>query len=445
MSILENAVDLVYYSYMKAQKYQSYDSLDSEKRNPIFSKEIIQKYNSSNTTNTTNILITGSKGKGSVASILSTLLSSNYKVGLTTSPHISSFNDRFKINNKIMTEQDFIRISNSIKTEIYEIDSKLEKNECISPMGVQAVIALKYFNENNTNINIFECGKGVKYDDINNVSHTIAILNTVFLEHTRELGGTIFEILQDKLSIVTDETKYLYVGNIVKQSIEYVNYIKEYVANSYPNCKVKFYGEDYSCDNIVIDKLGTSFSAVINDTIYNLKIPLYGQHQADNTTLALALYFDIISKIECISDIHIDLNKILDQITVVGRLQILKKSPFLIVDTCINRESCKEVVIVLKKIYPNKKLNFIICIPDDKDYIGVVELISPLAKNIILTKTKNNYYKFSDIQKKNLDKYDNIKLFDNIIQLDDINQAIEFSENEDCCILCTTGLLPEII
>lgn len=436
--MLEKAVDLIYYSYLKAQPYQSFNSPDSEKRNPGFTREIISHYNNNDST---NIVITGSKGKGSVANILSNLLAHNYKVGLTTSPHITTFNDRFKINNKIMTQDEFINLSESIKEEIYAIDATLPIDKCVSPMGVQTVIALKYFNENNTQYNIFECGKGVKYDDVNNVLHSIAILNTVFLEHTRELGNTVLEILQDKLSIVTNETEFLYVGNIQKQSSELVDYIKEYISNNYPNCKCKFYGDDYKCCDIDITSTGTNFNATINTKTYNLSIPLYGEHQAENTTLALAVYLDLVdTSSEIISGI---INDILKKISIAGRLQVLKQSPLLIVDTCINRESCKEIIPVLEKINPNSnsntKMNFIICIPDDKDYVGVCELISPFANEIILTKTKNEYYKFSEIQGKNL-----AKSHINTIYFDNITHAIEYSSLENSCILCTTGLLHEL-
>lgn len=435
MSKFKKSVDIVYYSYMKAQSYQKWESPDSQKRNPSFTKNIIQKYS---TQNSTNILITGSKGKGSVATILSTLLQHNFKVGLTTSPHITEFNDRFKVNSSIMTQEEFIALSESIKDEVYHLDSTLKEGQCISPIGIQAVIALKYFAQHNTQINIFECGKGVKYDDINNIPHSIAILNTVFLEHTRELGSTVLEILQDKLAIVTAETTCLYVGNIAKHSLELVEYIKTYVSSNYLNCTVKLYGEDFHCNNITIEKAGTNCSLTTEIGTYsNVSIPLYGEHQAENTALALAVYHDITGR----AITEIELNTLLNSVAVTGRLQILKHKPLLILDTCINRESCKEVVRVLDKISSNKRLNFIICIPDDKDYTGVAEQVNFIANKIILTKTKNDYYKFSPIQQEKLRKLGIDALYKESITL-----ALSEVEGDcDCCILCTTGLLPELI
>lgn len=427
----EKAVDVVYYSYMKAQSFQEWDSPDSEKRNPSFSKEIIAKYI---TTKTTNILVTGSKGKGSVATILATLLENSCTVGLTTSPHVTEFNDRFRVNGNVMSKQEFIDISDSIKGEVYDIDSKLDKGEYLSPIGVQAVIALKYFGQNNTDINIFECGKGVKYDDINNITHSIAILNTVFLEHTRELGSTIIEILQDKLAIVTQDTTCLYVGNV---STELVDYITAYVSKNYPTCKVKFYGDDFYSTDIVTTKAGTECTIVTEHNTYTkVNLPLFGSHQAENLSLALAVYLDLVQ--DTLTEVK--LNEILASVSVVGRLQILQKEPLLIVDTCINRESCKGVLSVLEQISPDSKLNFIVCIPDDKDYLGVVQLIAPKAQKIVLTKTKNAYYKFTSIQQETLTKLGIPTLYK-----DNLTQALSIVNDNDCCILCTTGLLPEIM
>ncbi len=56
------------------------------------------------------IHVGGTNGKGSVGvTLLSILEQAGYKIGLYTSPHLSSVRERFRINNQYISQQDFYR------------------------------------------------------------------------------------------------------------------------------------------------------------------------------------------------------------------------------------------------------------------------------------------------------------------------------------------------
>ena len=84
---VEKAIDYVYASYLKAEPYLDYDASDAKKRNPKLSKAIIEKRAGIPT-----VLVTGSKGKGSVSKMIAEIMGTHHKVGLMTSPHILTFN-----------------------------------------------------------------------------------------------------------------------------------------------------------------------------------------------------------------------------------------------------------------------------------------------------------------------------------------------------------------
>lgn len=78
-----------------------------------------------------------------------------------------------------------------------------------APMGSGGP-ALTYFSEKHTAFNVFECGKGAKYDDVNNIRHDYAVINRIFLEHTRELGDTLAAIAEDKSTSSPESRKCVY-------------------------------------------------------------------------------------------------------------------------------------------------------------------------------------------------------------------------------------------
>ena len=75
----KQAEDFVYKSYLKAQQYQDYQVKDSEKRRNDLTYELIRKKS-----HTPCTVVTGSKGKGSVANMISQILQAEYTVGLMT-------------------------------------------------------------------------------------------------------------------------------------------------------------------------------------------------------------------------------------------------------------------------------------------------------------------------------------------------------------------------
>lgn len=80
--------------------------------------------------------------------MISRILQTNYTVGLMTSPHITDFRERFRVNDTMISETDFCRLMAQIQPEILDIASDLPDSVCISPMGIQADLALTYFSEN---------------------------------------------------------------------------------------------------------------------------------------------------------------------------------------------------------------------------------------------------------------------------------------------------------
>lgn len=422
----QQAEDFIYKSYLKAQKYQNYNTKDSEKRQNHLTFDLIRRKSG-----TPCVVVTGSKGKGSVSNMISQILQTKYTVGLMTSPHIVDFCERFQVNGGKISDEDFIKQISMIQNEIEAIDETLPKDVCISPMGIQAYLALNYFESCNTGFNVFECGKGAKFDDVNNILHDYAIINSIFLEHTRELGDTLEAIAEDKSHVITGEQKCVYIA---EQSPEVLATIQNR-ANAL-NVPLKIYGKDFSADNIQYTKEGMLFDVIIDKHTYpNILVPLLGEHQAKNCALAFALCKDVLGEF--------DLNKVrknLSKINWPGRMEVISKDPFILMDACINSATCKNVIKVLNYLNLDK-ITLIVGIPDDKDYMGVVKTMKTKSSSIILTKSQNPHYIFTQVQQYNLHKESIETIWTNSVP-DALNLAIE--KRKPVVILGTTSVISEV-
>ena len=272
-------------------------------------------------------------------------------------------------------------------------------------MGIQADLALTYFTEKHSDFNVFECGKGAKYDDVNNIRHDYAVINRIFLEHTRELGDTLAAIAEDKSHVITGEQKCVYFAEQEPEVLEVL--VRRAKAMQVP---YKIYGRDFQAENVRYTCSGMLFDVVIGDNIYpDLQIPLLGEHQAKNCALALAVCMDVMADLCRESDTpdifsETMCNQIRRQLSAIhhpGRMEILSSDPFVLLDACINSASCENVKDVLRHLGISN-CTVIVGIPEDKDYAGVVRSMKDMAARIILTKSGNPHYHFSKNQQETL-------------------------------------------
>ena len=429
----EDAEDFVYASYLRAAAHQDYAAKDAEKRHPELTRSLLRQKS-----DTPCVVVTGSKGKGSVANMISRILRTKFTVGLMTSPHITEFRERFRVNDTMISESDFCRLMAEIQPEILEIASNLPETVCISPMGIQADLALTYFSDKRTDFNVLECGKGAKYDDVNNVRHDYAVVNRIFLEHTRELGDTLTAIAEDKSHVITGEQKCVYFA---EQEPEVLEVLLRRAEALHVPCKI--YGRDFHAENIRYTCSGMQFDVVIGDILYpDLQIPLLGEHQTKNCALALALCVDALSDL-CEESVEFSLPAVRENLSLLhwpGRMEVLRSDPFILLDACINPASCENVKEVLRHLGISD-CTVIVGIPEDKDYSGVVRSMKDMAGRILLTRSGNPHYHFSQNQQEALARESVCTEWTNSVK-----QALDLaaSFSDPMVILGTTSVISEV-
>lgn len=429
------AEDYVYQSYMKAEKYWRREDPDRMHRRPDLTRHLIRSLSETisemdgdtfsemdgdalsdrdgdalsesgegtwppscpssspaRSGKTPCIVVTGSKGKGSVAAMMAQILNVDFLTGLMTSPHLVNFCERFRVGPDQIPDEDFARLMTEVARMVDPVEKKLPKDVCISPMGIQTLLGLLFFRERRTQVNIFECGKGARYDDVNNVRHDYAVINRIFPEHLRELGGSLEKIAEDKSHVITGEEICAYTS---RQDPAVMDILLERSLKL--QVPLKRWGVDFWAENIRSDVDGTLFDAVIDgEMISNVHIPLLGAYQAENCALALAVCRDLCKRfhVPFSGNDFASRQDALNRLRRPGRMEILSSRPFVLLDACIHRESAGEVLSLVKALGIEKAV-VIIGIPDDKDFAGTAEVMEPVASRIILTKSANTHYIFT--------------------------------------------------
>lgn len=140
------------------------------------------------------IHIAGTNGKGSVAAMLSSILhQAGIKAGLYTSPHLVDVKERIRINERDITEEEFLKIEKRVSSLALPGTTYFE---------LLTAMAIQFFYEQNVEMAIMEVGLGGRLDATNVCYGEIAIITDISLEHTQYLGNTIEEITREKMGIV---------------------------------------------------------------------------------------------------------------------------------------------------------------------------------------------------------------------------------------------------
>ena len=307
------------------------------------------------------IHIAGTNGKGSVCAYLSSILmASGKKVGLFTSPAISSENERIRINNIPITDNEAAEVFSSVKVCCDE----MVKDGFPHPTEFETVTAAAFlfFYLKGADYMILETGMGGRLDSTNIIkSPLISIITSISFDHMAFLGNTLPEIAGEKAGIIKKNCHVL----VQKQS-------DEEVTNVFRKKAVQENSDFHEVHEPVLisrDLSGQSFSV---DGL-SLKTSLLGTYQLSNAATAvsaarlLSIPDDAIKR--GVSDTRWE-----------ARFELLRKDPLFFCDGGHNPEGAKMLYDSLQTYFPGKKIIFITGVLKDKDYEKMYEIMLPIAK-----------------------------------------------------------------
>ncbi len=331
------------------------------------------------------VVITGSRGKGSVTSIMAKLLESlGHTVGMVTSPHLIHWNERIRINGQMIPTQDFLRILSDLSPIIDEITKQLNETQYLSPQGIFLAIALRWFDEQEVNVAVLEVGRGGRFDDVAVVPNKLAVFTPILLEHTALLGDSLARIAWHKAGIISHSAQAV----SVPQAPEVMTVLSQ-EADSRDASFTWLAKRDMA--QLVEDRPD---GQVIQLGRYGqLFIPLLGRYQIDNASLAIQAVGMVHARLQGIAHNTPDyveaIRKGLAQVQWLGRSQKLSDNPLTYVDGAITVESAKSFIAGIKP-HLRQPVVSIVGVPIDRDYGGVYQVMAEVSSSLIITETDIN-------------------------------------------------------
>lgn len=355
------------------------------------------------------IHITGTKGKGSTALVLSNMLKSvGYKTASFVSPHIVDVRERIAINNEWISENDFINITKKIKNILD--DNEILKN--ITVFEIFTVVGLYYFYIKNVDYACIEVGIGGKLDCTNIVDSCISVLTSISYDHTEILGETIEEITEQKAGIIK-ENSIVVSAYQEKESINIIEKIAEEKKS-----KLYIFRRDFAADIILNTNKKLEFDYIENGKSYKFETTLLGEHQSENISLAFKSFTLLINNDEKLYYKAIDSIK---NFNINARLTFIQRNPDIIVDGAHNSKS---LLRVLKTIYKWYDYLIILFAPlSEKDIKGMCKILKDIDAFIIVS-SPNTDYKEKDSYK----TYQYLKDREEVIHIENFIEAVKYMQ-----------------
>lgn len=316
------------------------------------------------------IHIAGTNGKGSSSHMIASVLQkAGYKTGLYTSPHLTDFRERIKINGKMIPKTDVTKFVEDYKVAFEEIQPSF--------FEWTVGLAFHYFVQQEIDVAVIEVGLGGRLDSTNVISPVVSLITNIGYDHINLLGDTLQKIGTEKAGIIKTKTPVVIsqtqlevisvfstIAKELKAPIEFADKVFKIVKTEYKK----------SLQNITVLNKKTNVSQTY-------ELDLLGSYQAKNL-------LGVLSTLEILHQkgFIIELNDIIDALKSVhettgiqGRWQIIQNKPLIIADTGHNEDGIKEVLENLKR-YDYKKLHFVLGVVNDKD---VTKMLSILPKEAI--------------------------------------------------------------
>ncbi len=320
-----------------------------------------------------SVHIAGSKGKGSTAAMTASILqTAGYRTGLYTSPHLHTFRERIRIDGQLISQERLISLWEQLRPHAKALEET-------TTFEIITALAFMDFAAADVDWAVLEVGLGGRLDATNVVQSQACAITSLSHEHTDLLGHTLSLIAFEKAGIIKSGVPVV-VGPQAPEAMAVI----EDVANQ-AGAKLWCVDEDWRYDILQSTDHGLILDITGPDVHYgNLHVPLIGDHQAANATVAVALMHALRN-----NDVFISEETIREGLAKAywpGRLERLSRDPLVVVDSAHNHQSAERLQKALD-LFPHRRLILLFGASADKDIEGMLDVLAKDADAIIVTRS----------------------------------------------------------
>lgn len=327
------------------------------------------------------IHVTGTNGKTSTARMIESLLRSfGLRTGLFTSPHLMDPRERICFEGEPISVERFNATWDDIRPYVELVDARSVADGGIplSFFEVMTAIAFSAFADAPVDVAVIEVGMGGEWDATNVAEGTVAVVTPIGLDHMDYLGDTVELIAVEKAGIIKPGARAVLarqepgVADVLLTRCSDVG-----AAAVREGMEFAVIERDMAVGGQVLVLQGPQ------GTIEDVFVPLFGDHQAQNAAIALAAVEEFLA-----GDRDLDAETIREgfmAVTSPGRLEVVRRSPTVIVDAAHNPHGARAMGQALADGFDFATLVGVVGVLADKDAQGILIALEAILDSIVVT------------------------------------------------------------
>jgi dihydrofolate synthase / folylpolyglutamate synthase len=398
----------------------------------------------------TNTLIAGTKGKGSTAaSIERVLREAGLRTGLYTQPDLHTFRERMRVNGCLISEDEVAELVPVVRAAAEVIQQRREFGPFIT-YEIATALALSYFHRQHVQHAVLEVGLGGRLDATNVTHPLVSVIASISYDHTQILGETLTEIATEKAGIIKPggvvvtsarPPEALLAIAVVCQR-QHAHMIRIGAADGDPAQAQVEVGRlpalSYRYQLEERTEEHQRFTAWTPERTYTgLEIPLAGQHQLENATLALAT-LDILRNQGISWDEQV-LRQGLRNVRWPARIDVVEHNPTIVVDGAHNADSMEKLLLALHDSFALHRLIVVLSLAREKDLVGVARALAHVDVVILTRMVNPRAATIESMQEALVEHAPHVAIYTTQDSRAAMNLALDLAESSD--LICATGSL----
>ncbi len=324
------------------------------------------------------ILVAGTNGKGSTAAMIDSLLRAlGLRVGRYSSPHLGDVTERIMLDGEPIPPARFDELVEQTGPLVELVDGQLIDGIRMTFFEVMTALAYAAFADAPVDVAVVEVGLGGRWDATNVVDAEVAVVCPIDFDHMHLLGSTLAEIAAEKAGIIKPGSKAV----LAAQQPDAARVLLARCAEV--GAEVLREGMEFG---LISRAPGVGGQVLRLETaegpLGDLLLPLFGAHMAQNAALAVAAAEAFLGGRPLPADV---IAEGLEQVRAPARLEVVRRSPTVVLDTCHNPHGARATIDALAEAFDFHPLVLVVAMMADKDVDGVLSIFGEAATTLVCT------------------------------------------------------------
>jgi dihydrofolate synthase/folylpolyglutamate synthase len=323
--------------------------------------------------------VAGSKGKGSVAAMLESMLrAAGIVTGLNTSPHLCRITERVLVAGVEVSSAEFAEATARVAQAVEKVAPRLASGRRLVTFDLITALAFCIFKAHAVSVQIIEVGLGGLLDSTNVFERKeCAVITRLGLEHRDILGNRLREIALNKAGILRPGCTAVMAPQLSEAA--------EVIRSEARRVGAPLVEVEPAAQSSLLSSSTQGQRCLLARQSGSLEceLPLLGRHQIENATVAVA-GLDALERAGVqVPDAAVQSG--LKALTWPARIEVVSRAPWVVVDSAHTEDSALQLCSTLKEYLGIERATFVVGVMRDKELGLMAQAISRAARGVIAT------------------------------------------------------------